>query len=128
VKKSGVRERLWGGTANSKGHLMDHMNVNAVEDFHKLYIHEGGCFTLGFVPVKRHHDQGNFYSRKHLKIAYSFRGLVHHYHGRKHGSVQADMVLARELIVIHLELKAAGDCVSYWAEFEHRRAKSPLPQ
>jgi hypothetical protein len=29
-----------------------------------------------------------------LGLAYGFRGLVH-YHGRKHGSVLADMVLER---------------------------------
>ena len=33
----------------------------------------------------------------YLGLAYSFRGLVHYYHGRKHGNVQADMVLEKEL-------------------------------
>ena len=28
-----------------------------------------------------------------LDLAYSFRGLVHDHHGRKHGDMQADMVL-----------------------------------
>jgi hypothetical protein len=31
-----------------------------------------------------------------LRVAYSFRGLVHYHHGRKHVSVQADMVLEKE--------------------------------
>ena len=43
-----------------------------------------------------------------LGLAYSFRGLVHYHHGRKHGSVQADMVLEKELRVLHLDLQAAG--------------------
>jgi len=40
-----------------------------------------------------------------LELAYSFRGSVH-YHGGKHGGVQADMVLEKELRVLHLDLKA----------------------
>jgi hypothetical protein len=42
-----------------------------------------------------------------LGLAYSFRGSVHHHHGGKHGSVQADIVLEEELRVPHLDLKAA---------------------
>jgi phenylalanyl-tRNA synthetase beta subunit len=43
--------------------------------------------------VKRHCDQGNSYKRKHiLGLTDSFRGLAY-YHGGKHGSVQADMML-----------------------------------
>ena len=37
-----------------------------------------------------------------LELAYTLRGSVH-YHGRKHGSMQADMVL-EELRVLHLDL------------------------
>ena len=40
-------------------------------------------------------------------LAYSFRGSVYYRHGRKHGSMQADMVLEKELRVLHLDLKAA---------------------
>ena len=49
-----------------------------------------------------------------LGLAYSFRGSVHYHHGRKHGNVQADMVL-EELRVLHLDLKAAGDRMQHWA-------------
>jgi hypothetical protein len=42
-----------------------------------------------------------------LELAYSFRGLVHYRHGRKHGSMQARMVL-EELRVLHHDPKAAG--------------------
>ena len=38
--------------------------------------------------MKRHHDQGNSYARKHLTggLIYSFRGLAHYHHGSMHGS------------------------------------------
>jgi hypothetical protein len=55
-------------------------------------------------------------------MAYSFRSLVHYHHGRKHGSIQAEMVLEKGLTVLHIDLKAAeGDCVPHWVELEHRR-------
>ena len=60
--------------------------------------------------MKRHHDHSNSYKGKYLIGAYSFRGLVHYYHGGKHDSVQADMVLEMKLRVLHLDLKTAeGD-------------------
>jgi hypothetical protein len=31
----------------------------------------------------------------YLGLSYSFRGSVHYHHGRKHGSVQADMVMEK---------------------------------
>ena len=40
-----------------------------------------------------------------LGLTYSFRGLVHYHHGRKHGSIQADMVLG-EPGVLQLAPKA----------------------
>ena len=40
-------------------------------------------------------------------MAYSFRGLVPYHHGWKHGSIQADMLLEKELRVLHLDLQAA---------------------
>jgi hypothetical protein len=42
-----------------------------------------------------------------LGLAYTFRGLVC-YHGGKHDSMQADMVLERELRVLHQDPQAAG--------------------
>lgn len=36
------------------------------------------------------------------------RGLVHYHHGWKHGGTQADMIVERELRVLHLDVKAAG--------------------
>ena len=52
-----------------------------------------------------------------LGLAYSFRG-------RKHGKIQADMVLEKELRVLHLDLQTSyGDCVPHWAELEHKTLK-----
>jgi hypothetical protein len=42
-----------------------------------------------------------------MDVTYSFRGSVHYHHSRKHGSIQADMVL-EELRILHLDPKAAA--------------------
>jgi hypothetical protein len=42
-----------------------------------------------------------------LGLAYRFRGLVHYHQGKKHGSVQADMVVKKDLRLLYLETKAA---------------------
>jgi hypothetical protein len=45
-----------------------------------------------------------------LGLAYKFRGSVHYHQGNqggKHGSIQADMVLEKELRVLHLDPTAA---------------------
>jgi hypothetical protein len=47
-----------------------------------------------------------------LGPAYRIRGSIHYHHGRKHGSVQADTVLEKELRVLHLDPSAARrDCL-----------------
>ena len=43
-----------------------------------------------------------------MGLPYRFRGLVYYQHGRKHGSTQADMVLEKELRILHLDLQATG--------------------
>jgi hypothetical protein len=54
------------------------------------------------VAVKRHHHHGNSYKGKHLIGAgLQFRGLVHYHHGGKHGDMQGDVVLERQLRVLH---------------------------
>jgi hypothetical protein len=54
--------------------------------------------------VKRHHNHSNSYKEKHLfGLAYSFRDSVHYCHGKKHGGMQADMMLEKELRVLHLD-------------------------
>ena len=71
--------------------------------------------------MKGHHDQGNVYKSKLLVGAgLQFQRSVHYHHGRKHGSVQVDMVLEKELRVLHLDLKAAsGGSLRHWAELEY---------
>jgi hypothetical protein len=45
-----------------------------------------------------------------LGLPYTFRGSVHYHHGGKHGSMQLDMVLEKELRVLYLDPQAAeGD-------------------
>ena len=44
-----------------------------------------------------------------MGLADSFRGLVHYHHGGKHDSIQADMVLEKELRILHLDLKKQGE-------------------
>jgi hypothetical protein len=48
------------------------------------------------------------------------QSLLHYCHGGKHGSMQADMVLKKELRVLRLYLKAAEKVhVSHWILLEH---------
>ena len=56
--------------------------------------------------MKRHDDGGNSCKEQHfIGVADSFRGSVHDHHGRKHDWFQEDMVLEKELRVLHLDLK-----------------------
>ena len=48
--------------------------------------------------------------RKHLVEAYKFRGLVHCHHGGKHGNLQTNIVLEKELSILHPDQQTArGD-------------------
>jgi hypothetical protein len=62
--------------------------------------------------VKRHHDHSNSYKGKHLIGAdlqvQRFSPLSSWW---EHG-MKADMVLEKEIRVLQLDLKAAGDCPS----------------
>ena len=61
------------------------------------------------ITVKRYHDKGHSYKRKHLIGAgLQFGGSVHFHHGGKHDGMQADMVLEKELRVQHLDRQAVG--------------------
>ena len=65
----------------------------------------GGLVSLS---LKRHHGHSNSSKGKHLISAgLEFRSLVHCHHSGKHGGMQADMVLKKELRVVHLDLQAA---------------------
>lgn len=51
------------------------------------------CLSKCSIALKRCHGQGNSSKRKHvIGAGLQFRSLVH-FHGRKHGGVQSDMVL-----------------------------------
>jgi hypothetical protein len=46
---------------------------------------------------------------KHLiGVGLQLRGLIHFCHGRKQGNMQTDMMLEKELSILHLDSKAAG--------------------
>ena len=65
--------------------------------------------------MKRYRGYSNSFKGQHLVGAgLQFRGLVHYHYGRKHGGVQADMVLEKTR-VLRLDLKASGDYVPHWA-------------
>jgi hypothetical protein len=60
-----------------------------------------------------------------LGLAYRFRSSVHYHLGRKHGSWQEDMILEKELRVLHLypkELEALP--FPHWLELEQRISKA----
>ena len=44
-----------------------------------------------------------------------------------HGSMQADMVLEKELRVLRFDPQGAGSDLCHWAQFEHRRPQSLPP-
>jgi hypothetical protein len=55
-----------------------------------------------------------------LGLAYRFRGLVHYHYGWKHGGTNVDMVLEKELRVLHEDWQAVN-----WIEL--LRPSDPLP-
>jgi hypothetical protein len=63
---------------------------------------ENNCLRVS-ISVKKHYDHSNYYKENiYTRLAYRFRGLVHYCHGIEHGSTQADMVLEKELRLLHL--------------------------
>ena len=59
----------------------------------------------------------------YLGLAYNFRDSVHYHHGRKHGSLQAYMVL-EERRVLHLDPKATRK--GYLLQAARRKISSSL--
>jgi hypothetical protein len=48
------------------------------------------------IAVKRHYDHSNLIKENvYLEPGLQSRALVHYHHGRKHGGLQADMVLEK---------------------------------
>ena len=55
------------------------------------------------IAMKRHYDHVNSYKRKHLiGVGLQVQRFSPLLHGRKHGVMQTDMVLKKDLIVLHL--------------------------
>ena len=94
---------------------------------HCTYTHTH-CLNQGFIVVKRHHGHDNSYKGKYLIGAdLRFRGLVHYHHGGKHSSMQAHMVLEKELRVLHLDLYTVGRDWEPRACLQHLRPQGPPP-
>ena len=59
-----------------------------------------------------------------MGFTYSFKGLVHYHHGRKHGGMQTDMGNGKVAEILSPNLQAAGKR-SHWA-FENIKGHLPL--
>jgi hypothetical protein len=59
------------------------------------------CLSQCSIAVKRHHNQGNSYKQTFNWGCLTVSEIPVHYHpGGKHGSIQADMVLEKELRIL----------------------------
>lgn len=62
--------------------------------------------------MERQHNQGNSYKGKGLiGLAYNFRSLDHYHHSRKHGGLETDLVLEKELS-LYLNLQEQEEIVN----------------
>ena len=62
-----------------------------------------------------------------LGLAYRFRGSVHYHHDRKHGSLQADIVL-EEPRILHHDPEAVRRSLSFYTEWTLSiGASKPIP-
>ena len=62
----------------------------------------------------------------YMGLPYRIRGLVHYQQGREHVSKQADMVLEKELRVLHPDAQVV-ERERHWTWIEPLKPKSPLP-
>jgi hypothetical protein len=74
---------------------------------HSTYIKQvGNCLRIS-AAVKRKYDHSNSYKEKHLIVTgLQFRRFNH---GKKHDSMQVDMVLEKGLGILHLDPKTAEE-------------------
>ena len=49
--------------------------------------------------MKRHHEHGKHF----IGVGLQFRGLVLYFHGRKHGSMMADIMQEKKMRVLHMD-------------------------
>lgn len=59
-------------------------------------------------------------------MSWSFRYLVHYHYGGKHGSVQADMVLEKELTLLYLDPQATKTLCYTWCSLSTEDLKTCL--
>ena len=96
-------------TGSQRGSCDEQLLGSLVSSFSDVPL----CLVSVSIAVNRHHDCGSSYKGKHLTwVVHSFRGSVHHCHGGKHGSMQADMVL-EERRVVHLDLQLSEATVCH---------------
>ena len=64
-------------------------------------------FSQCSLPIKRLHDHGNFYERKHASVGLliSFRALVHYHHGRKNGGKHNAGAVAENSVLFHSRVR-----------------------
>ena len=62
-----------------------------------------------FIAVERHYDH-NMEGKHLIGTGLSFRGLAYCCHSGKHSDTQADVVLEKELRLLHLDHQASGRC------------------
>ena len=61
-------------------------------------------------------------------MAYRYRGLVHYHHRGKQGATQADIMLEKELTILHLDQLAAGrEKKLHWTWLKHVTPQNPPP-
>jgi hypothetical protein len=61
-----------------------------------------------FIPMKKCHRHSNPYKGKHLtRAGLLIRGSVRYFHVWKHGGMQGNMLLEKELGVLHLDWQSA---------------------
>lgn len=75
----------------------------------------GDCLSLGFYRCEESPGWRQL-TKENTKcsLVYSFRGLGHCHHEGRHGGMQADMELEKDMRVLHFDLQASGDCVPHW--------------
>ena len=76
--------------------------------------------------MKRHHEATITFIKETIEsgLAYRFTGLIYYHHGRKQGSAQADVVLEKELRVLHLDPKHQEERMSHWAWLKLLKSQS----
>ena len=62
--------------------------------------------VLGFLLLRRDHTKSSL-TKESISLRLAYSSEVHYHDSGKHGGVQTDMALEKELRVLNLDLKAA---------------------